>query len=61
MKNREKINNMALYDFLKIISDRADKKDICVMELLPNGRNLCPLDSDCDKCLQKWLNEEVET
>jgi hypothetical protein len=49
---------MALYDFLKIIKDRADKFDVCIMTLLPYGRILCPWDSDCDKCLQEWLNEE---
>lgn len=59
MKNREKINNMALYDFLKIIRDRADKFDVCIMTLLPGGRLLCPWHTDCDKCLQEWLNEEV--
>lgn len=60
MKNREKINNMALYDFLKIIKDRADKFDVCIMTLLPGGRFLCSGYNDCDKCLQEWLNEEDE-
>lgn len=60
MTNSEKLRNMAIDDLLKSIKSRADKFDVCIMTLLPYGRNLCPWDSDCDKCLQEWLNEEDE-
>lgn len=61
MTNSEKLRNMAIGDLLKSIQEQAEIYDVCIMTLLPYGRVLCPWDSDCDKCLQEWLNEEVET
>ena len=58
MTNSEKLRNMAIDDLLKSIKSRAENTGICVMELLPNGRAVCPWHNDCDKCLQEWLNEE---
>lgn len=59
LKNREKILGMNLYDFLRIVQSKAEKHNVCIMDLMPRGRRFCPFDNPgCDECLRRWLNEE---
>lgn len=59
LKNREVLTNKNLYDLLLYMQERADKHDVCIMDLLPKGRVFCPIDNpDCSECLRRWLNEE---
>ena len=56
MKNREWLQNMALYDLLMIISENEGG---CILAML--GEGLMPIElcnGKCSTCLQAWLNEE---
>ena len=65
MKNREKLNNRALYD-LMITINRCKYKN-CPMEIVGERKPECVpapeglAQTDCDRCIQDWLNREVET
>ena len=65
MKNREKLHNRALYDLMMTITRSSHK--LCPIEIVGERKPECVpapeglAQTDCDKCLQKWLNEEVET
>lgn len=58
MKNREWLQNMALYDLLCRISDYGEtmNEDFCIADALKIKDVWC--NGDCKKCLQAWLNEE---
>ncbi len=65
MKNREKLHNRALYD-LMITKSRCKYKN-CPMEMVGERKHECVAvpeglaQTDCDRCIQAWLNEEVKT
>lgn len=61
MKNRDRINEMNLYDFLLRI---ANQSDACIIKLasgvMPSVQR-CNKYKTCAACLQNWLNEEEKT
>ena len=65
MKNREKINNMALYDLMVTINRSSHK--LCPIEIVGERKPECVPASEglaqtnCERCIQDWLNREVET
>ena len=60
MKNREWLRDMALYDLLCKISDYGEtmNKDFCIVDAFKGNDADC--NGDCKKCLQAWLNDEME-
>jgi hypothetical protein len=65
MKNREKLHNRALYDLMMTIARCRYKR--CPIEIVGERKPECVpapeglAQTDCDRCIQDWLNEEVET
>lgn len=65
MKNREKLLNRALYDLMVTIN--RCKHKICPIEIVGERKPECVpapeglAQTDCDRCIQEWLNREVET
>ncbi len=63
MKKREKINNMALYDLMVTISRSRHK--LCPIEIVGERKPECVnapeglAQTDCERCIQDWLNREV--
>ena len=66
MKNRDFLQNVAIYDLLKLIRlNVRDTVSPCLMEIVGgydrnNPALRCDKYKDCDACLQAWLNEERE-
>lgn len=66
MKWREKLNKMAMIDILYMLSDNSIKmhghlfmfNGVCIKELFVG--DVGPCDFECHKCLERFLNEEVE-
>lgn len=58
MKNREWLQNMALYDLLCRIFDygKMMNEDFCIADALKINGADC--NGDCKKCLQTLLNDE---
>lgn len=60
MKNREKINNMALYDLMVTIN--RSKHKLCPIEIVGERKPECVnapeglAQTDCEGCIQDWLN-----
>lgn len=65
MTNRDKLRNRALYDLMVTISRSSHKR--CPIEIVGERKPECVpapeglAQTDCDRCIQAWLNEEVET
>ena len=59
MKWRDKLNKMATIDILYMLSDNSIKTyGVCVKELFMD--DIGPCDLECHKCMERFLNEEVE-
>lgn len=65
MKNREKLHWQALADLMLTICECRFKK--CPIEIVGERKPECVpaseglAQTDCEGCIQEWLNEEVET
>lgn len=63
MTNRDKLRNRALYDLMVTISRSSHK--LCPIEIVGERKPECVnapeglAQTDCDKCVQDWLNREV--
>lgn len=60
MKNRDKLNGMAIYDLL---CRMAKNSPYCIIETITGKAYKCPYGRslpDCHKCIAAWLNEEAE-
>ena len=67
MTNREKLLNTNLYDLLCRMQINLDNLlpsvefNFCVLDLIGVDIDAyCDGMGECEKCLQKWLNEEVK-
>jgi hypothetical protein len=63
MKNREKLLNTNIYDFLMQINAKLDRfgSRLCVLDLLrinPVADAECI--ANCEKCIAQWLNKEAD-
>lgn len=62
MKNREKLNNRALYDLMVAIN--RSKHKICPIEIVGERKPECAnapeglAQTECESCIQRWLNME---
>jgi hypothetical protein len=56
MKNRDKLRSRALYDLMMTIARCRYKR--CPIEIVGERKPEC--DGSCEKCVQEWLNREVE-
>ena len=65
MTNREKLNNTNIYDILRAMDIKLRKHQegprswCCIIDLLDTRPMMC-WERECDKCIQKWLNEEAK-
>ena len=65
MKNREKLLNRVLYDLMVTINRSSHKR--CPIEIVGERKPECVnapeglAQTECESCIQRWLNEEVET
>ncbi len=64
MTNRDKLRNRALYDLMVTINRSSHK--LCPIEIVGERKPECVpapeglAQTDCEGCIQAWLNEEVE-
>ena len=65
MKNRDKLRSRALYDLMMTIARCRYKR--CPIEIVGERKPECVnapeglAQTDCEGCIQDWLNREVET
>ena len=63
MKNREKLRNKALADLMLTICESRHK--LCPIEIVGERKPECVpapeglAQTDCDRCINDWLNREV--
>lgn len=63
MKNRDVLRSKAIYDLMRTILLNSHKA--CPIEIVGERKPKCLpsiyglAQTDCEKCIQKWLNEEV--
>lgn len=60
MTNREKILKTNIYDLMMAIVKRGCPLAIIAGKCGPEIKEWQDCTEDCAKCVQKWLNEEVE-
>ena len=61
MKNRDKLNGMAIYDLLCRMVENLYEADtnICIVETITGANEICR-GRTCQDCIAAWLNEEAE-
>ena len=57
--NRDILLNTNLYDvLLKAHKTLAQRNTTCILEALDEGLVCCGKSDTCEKCIQRWLNQE---
>lgn len=63
MKNHKRLILTCPYDLMMKVAERAGMCPIVLFSgFIPDKYNIkCEIPSDCEECVQKWLNEEETT
>lgn len=62
MTNRERyILQANEYDLLIKLQESLNRSDnYCILDLITDKYNHCPKDTNCEECIQNWLNVEED-